>query len=70
MEIPAATEADVESNLYGEYEAKIEEALTEFKSSNLNDWIQMDTVEWVRLHVDNGANVYVDAGTYTWHLDG
>ena len=70
MEIPAATEADVESNLYGEYEAKIEEALTEFKSSNLNDWIQMDTVEWFRLHADNGANDYVDAGTYTWHLDG
>ena len=70
MEIPAATEADVESNLYGEYAAKIEEALTEFKSSNLNDWIQMDTVEWFRLHADNGANDYVDAGTYTWHLDG
>ena len=35
-----------------------------------NQKIDLDQITWTEFYVDNGADDYVKAGTYTWHMNG
>ena len=35
-----------------------------------NQKIDLDQITWTEFYVDNGADNYVPAGTYTWHMNG
>ena len=35
-----------------------------------NQKIDLDQITWTEFYVDNGADNYVKAGTYTWHMNG
>ncbi|WP_418427846.1 hypothetical protein, partial [Anaerotruncus massiliensis (ex Liu et al. 2021)] len=35
-----------------------------------NQKIDLDQITWTEFYIDNGADNYVKAGTYTWHMNG
>ena len=35
-----------------------------------NQKIDLDKITWTEFYIDNGADNYVPAGTYTWHMNG
>ena len=35
-----------------------------------NQKIDLDKITWTEFYIDNGADNYVNAGTYTWHMNG
>ena len=35
-----------------------------------NQKIDLDKITWTEFYIDNGADNYVPAGTYTWHING
>ena len=35
-----------------------------------NQKIDLDKITWTEFYIDNGADDYVKAGTYTWHMNG
>ena len=35
-----------------------------------NQKIDLDKITWTEFYIDNGADNYVKAGTYTWHMNG
>ena len=57
------------TNLYEGYKTAIAEALKSI-DHKYNRWLTLSDVEWTLLHADNGADDYVPAGTWVWHLDG
>ena len=43
---------------------------TNFTRWTDNQKIDLDQITWTEFYVDNGADDYVKAGTYTWHMNG
>ena len=43
---------------------------TNFTRWTDNQKINLDQITWTEFYVDNGADDYVKAGTYTWHMNG
>ena len=43
---------------------------TNFTRWTYNQKINLDQITWTEFCVDNGADDYVKAGTYTWHMNG
>ena len=72
LSIPAATEADKDggADRYITYSDEIAAALNSISRYEPNEWLDLNDVEWYTLHADNGADDYVNDGTFVWHLDG
>lgn len=43
---------------------------TNFTRWKYNQEINTDDITWTEFYIDNGADDYVKAGTYTWHMNG
>ena len=71
--LPAASKNDTGDgeSRYTEYKTAISNALNnKIVRYSPNSGCDISEAEWYTLHAADGADNYVDSGTYCWHLDG
>ena len=68
MKLPKASEVVAGDNYYAQYGSSV--SLENIERFAANSWLDLADVNWYMLRVADGADDYVESGTYVWHLDG